>query len=203
MTKLILTLLAICSIKLSFGQTFNSAKIKKDTFENYDELRKKQNKAGVDTITYLDSTFNYQVVIPNWLHLMETNSVNILGGTLPAVDGIENAIVIKSFGKKDYKSLKDFKKYIIEDVVFGQSPPWSNSHKSMGKKDLGKYKDIGGAYKAYWKIDRLIYHCQYVLLETETAYLWIDFTSTPETFEKNIVKFEEFLNGFNVTNFKR
>lgn len=122
---------------------------------------------------------------------------------MPAVEGIENAIVIKSFDKKDYKSLKDFNKYIVEDLVFGQSPPWSNSHKFMGKKDLGIYKNIGDAYKVYLMRGKQMYHCEYVLLETNTAYLWIDFTSTEETFDKNFDKFEEFMNGFKVTNFKR
>lgn len=200
MTKTILTLLFICSIRLTFGQTSDSTKVTKDTFNNYDELRDKQQKVGIEALTYLDSTFNFQITVPKWLHLMETNSVYIWGGTLPAVDGIENAIAIKSFDKKDYKSLNDFKKYVIEDLVFGQTPPWSNSHKFMGKKDLGKYKNIGNAYKVYLMRGKLMYHCQYVLLETKTAYLWIDFTSTQETFDKNIDKFEEFMKGVKIIN---
>ena len=202
MTKIILILITTFSIGLTFGQTADSIKVKKDTFDNYDELRDKQYKAGIKTLTYVDSTFNFQIVVPNWLRLVETGSVNIWGGTLPAVEGIENAIAIKSFDKKDYKSLNDFKKYIIEDNVFGQSPPWSNSHIFMGKKNLGKYKDIGDAYKVYLMREKLMYHCEYVLLETATAYLWIDFTSTQETFDKNIDKFDEFMNGFKVTNLK-
>ncbi|MNY73579.1 hypothetical protein D3C86_2123990 [compost metagenome] len=70
----------------------------------------------------------------------------------------------------------------------------------MGKKDLGKYKNIGNAYKVYLMRGKLMYHCQYVLLETKTAYLWIDFTSTQETFDKNIDKFEEFMKGFKIIN---
>ncbi len=200
MTKTILTLLSIFSIGLTFGQTSDSTKVKKDSFNNYDELRDKQQKAEIEALTYLDSTFNFQVAVPNWLHLIETGSNYFWGGTLPAVEGIENAIVIKSFDKKDYQSLIDFKKYVVEGLVFGQSPTWSNSHKFMGKKDLGQYKNIGDAYKVYLMRGKLMYHCEYVLLETKTAYLWIDFTSTQETFEKNIGKFEEFLNGFKVIN---
>ena len=203
MKKAILTLLLMLSIVVTFGQTTDSTKVKKDTFNNYDELRDKQHKAEVDTLTYVDSTFNFQVKVPNWLYLMETGSVYLWGGTLPAVDDIENAIVIKAFDKKDYKSLKDFKKYVVDDLVFGQTPPWSNSHEFMGKKELGKYKSIGDAYKVYLMRGKLMYHCEYVLLETKTAYLWIDFTSTQETFDKNIDKFDEFMNGFRVTNFKR
>lgn len=202
MKKLILTILSICSIGLTIGQTSDSNKVKNDSFSNYDELRDKQYKAEVEILTYVDSTFNFQVIVPNWLHLFE-GGIYAWGGTLPPVEGIENAIVIKSFDKKVYKSLKAFKKYIVEDFVFGQSAIWNNSHKFMGKKDLGKYKNIGDAYKVYWMSGKLMYHCKYILLETKTAYLWIDFTSTQETFDKNIDKFDEFMNGFKVTNFKR
>jgi len=200
MTKIILTLILTCITGLSFGQTSDSANVKKDTFHDYDELRDKQLKAEIDTLTYVDSTFNYQVTVPDWLHLIESG-VNLWGGTLPAVDGIENAIGIKSFDKKDYKSITDFKKFVVEDLVFGQMPPWSKSHIFMGKKDLGKYKNIGDAYKVYLMQGKLMYHCEYVLLETKTAYLWIDFTSTQETFDKNIDKFDEFMKGFKITDF--
>lgn len=68
--------------------------------------------------------------------------------------------------------------------------------KSVGKKVLDSFNNIGPTYKVYWMQGRLMYHCEYVLLETETAYLWIDFTATAETFDTNISKFEEFLTGF-------
>jgi hypothetical protein len=168
---------------------------------NYDELRDKQREAGIDILTYLDSTFNFQVQVPNWLNLKETGTAFAWGGTLPAVEGIENAILIKVFGKNDYKSIVEFRKYIVDDLVFGQTSPWSNSHKFMGKKELGKYKNIGDAYKVYLMQGKLMYHCEYILVETKTAYLWIDFTSTQETFDKNIDKFHEFMSGFKTTNF--
>jgi hypothetical protein len=201
MTKIILTLLLTCSIGLTFSQTNDSSLVKKETFNNYNELRDKQNKVGIDTLTYMDSTFNFQVQVPKWLNLKETGTIYAWGGSLPAVEGIENAIIIKVFDKKEYQSIKDFKKYIVEDLVFGQMPPWSKAHKFMGKKDLGKYKNIGDAYKVYLMQGKLMYHCEYVLLETKTAYLWIDFTSTQETFDKNIDKFDEFMRGFKTTNF--
>jgi hypothetical protein len=72
MTKIILILLSICSIGLTFGQTTDNTKVKKDSFNNYDKLRDKQHKAEIETLTYVDSTFNFQVAVPNWLHLIET-----------------------------------------------------------------------------------------------------------------------------------
>jgi len=201
MTRIILTLFAFLTTGLTFSQSNDSTKFKKDSFDNYQELREKQKAADIDKLTYLDSTFNFQVQVPNWLNLRETGTTYAWGGTLPAVESIENAILIKIFDKSDYKSLTDFKKYIIGELVFGQSPNWSNSHKFMGKKDLGKYKNIGDAYKIYLLQGKIMYHCEYILLETKTAYLWIDFTSTPTTFDINIGKFEEFMSSFTVTDF--
>jgi len=200
MIKITLILIFTFSIGLSFGQTTDTVKV---TFDSYEELRDKQYKAEIETLTYVDSTFNFQITVPNWLYLRETGSVYIWGGTLPAVEGIENAIAIKSFDKEGCESLSDFKKYVVDDLVVGQSPPWSNSHIFMGRKNLEKHRNIGEAYKVYWIRGKLMYHCEYVLLETTTAYLWIDFTATPETFDKNIDKFDEFMNGFKVTNFKQ
>lgn len=201
MTKSIATLLFILSSGLCFSQTTDTSKIKRGTFSSYDELRKKQAKDKIEKLTYLDSTFNYQVEIPDWLNVRETGTAYAFGGTLPAIDGCENAILVKAFDKAKYPTLLDFKKFIIEGVVFGQSPQWSDTHKFMGKKDLGKYNNIGDSYKVYMMRGNLMYHCEYVLVETKTAYLWIDYTSTKETFDKNFPKFEEFMKGFKVTNF--
>jgi hypothetical protein len=148
--------------------------------------------------TYVDSTFHYQVEIPTWLTVRSSGDPHFWGGTLPAVEGIENAILIKSFEKSKYATLAEFKKFIVEDMVFGQAPNWSNAHICMGKKELGKLEKLGDAYKVYLMQNALIYHCEYVLLETPTGYLWIDFTATKETFDKNFDKFKKLMKGFKV-----
>ncbi len=189
MTKTIATLLIIFSSIICYCQTTDSSKVKRGSFDTYDELRKKQTKAGVEKITYLNLTFNFQVEIPDWLNLKETGTVYAFGGTLPAVDGIENAILIKVFDKAKFPTQLDFKKFIVEDLAVGQSPKWSASHTFMGKKDLGKYTTIGDNYKVYLMRGNLMYHyCQYVLIETKSAYLWIDYTSTHKKLSTRILE---------------
>ena len=200
--KVLLILSATLYAHLSLGQTTDSISVKQETYRNYKQLRAKQKELGIDELTYLDSTFNFQVKVPAWLNLRETGSAYVWGGTLPAVEGIENAIAIKSFQKKNYKSLKDFKNYLVEGLEFGRPVRWSQSSLFMGKKPLGNYRNIGDAYKVYIMRGGLLYHCEYVLLETNTAYLWIDFTSTETTFDKNSNKFEEFMSEFKITNIK-
>jgi hypothetical protein len=201
MTKTIATLLILLTSSLCYSQNTDTLKIKRSSFDTYDNLRKKQEKDNIEKLIYLDSIFNFQVNIPNWLNLKETGTVYAFGGTLPAIDGIENAIIIKVFDKTKFPTFLHFKKFVIEDLVFGQSPKWSSSHKFMGKKDLGNYNHIGDSYKVYIMRGSLMYHCEYILVETKSAYLWIDYTSTEGTFDKNLAKFKEFMSGFTVTNF--
>jgi hypothetical protein len=146
----------------------------------------------------LDSTFHYQVEIPSWLKVFDYGSKRVWGGLLPAVEGIEDVIAIKSFEKNQFESWSHFKKVIVEDMVLGQKPEWGDYVTCMGKTALGKWNGIGDAYKVYVMIEGLIYHSQYVLVETPTAYLWIEFTATKETYEKNLDKFKTFLEGFKI-----
>ncbi|HEY8896467.1 MAG TPA: hypothetical protein VIM79_16690 [Niastella sp.] len=201
MTRSIATLLFIFSFGVCFCQITDTSKVKRSTFDTYKELRKKQAENNIEKLTYLDSTFNYQVEVPDWLNVRETGTAYAFGGTLPPIDGCENAILVKAFDKEQYPTLLDFKKFIVEDLVFGKSPQWSDTHKFMGKKELGKYNTLGDAYKVYMMRGNLMYHCEYVLVETRTAYLWIDYTATKETFERNFPKFKEFMSGFKLTNF--
>ena len=141
-------------------------------------------------------TQNLRLIVPKWLKLIETKSDFAWGGTLPAVKKIENAILIKSFKKSKFKSIKEFRKYIVEDLSIGQYAPWSKIHQFVGKNELEDFKQIGKSYRVFMRNNNLIYHCCYVFCETKTAYLWIDFTSTPETYNQNFDKFKEFIAGF-------
>lgn len=180
------------------GQTHDTVRVNVGTFE---ELREQQALSGIDTLTYIDSTFDYQAKVPDWLRLRETGSGRIWGGTMPAVEGIENAIMVKCFDKREFNDAAAFRRYIVEDLVFGKPAPWSDVHISMGKKDLGRCRDLGQAYVAYFMIGDLLYYCKYVLTESPSAYIWVDFTSTQETFDKNVDRFDEFLSGFQITHF--
>lgn len=185
---MLLTLNVIAQKKKKTAET-------KATFSDYQDLKKKTDSLGINELYYIDSTYNYKVIVPKWLKLIETKSDFAWGGTLPAVAKIENAILIKSFQKSKFKSLKEFREYIIEDLSFGQYPPWSKIHQFVGKNELEDFKQIGKSYRVFMRNNNLIYHCCYVLCETKTAYLWIDFTATPETYEKNFGKFKEFIAG--------
>jgi hypothetical protein len=146
---------------------------------------------------YIDSLFNYQVSIPQWLHLKEPGSSSIIGGTLPAVEKIEDAIIIQGFPKSDFKSFEEFKDIYLTGNVFGKPAKFSQEHIWYGQNELVKI-DNGVRQKVFLFWNNRIYHKAFVLIETKSAYLWIQFGSTPKTYDLNISKFDEFMNGLKV-----
>jgi hypothetical protein len=179
----------------------DTIKLQRSTYGNFEELLLKKKIAGIDTLYYVDSLLNYKVVVPAWLTLHETSSRFIWGGTLPSINGIEDAITIKGFSKEKYTDLASFQRYVIGDWVFGEHPNWSSTRVCYGRKDLGKFKDFGKIFIVYIFSNSKIYSCKYALLETKTAFLWVDFTSTPNTFDSSVSKFDSFLNAIELTKY--
>lgn len=180
----------------SFGQTkTDSAKIIHKTFTDYNDLQQQRKDDKIVAMYHVDSLLGYKAMIPTWLKMRETGSDWMFGGTLPAVNGIENAIMIKAFHKKDYADMAAFKDFVIGTWTFGTHPKWSAEHVCYGIKDMDDVPGIGKSYRASNLWQNRIYTCKYVLAETKTAFLWIDFTATPTTYEVNLQKFDEFLRG--------
>jgi hypothetical protein len=191
----LLSLLTLVTIK-SFGQTkMDSAKTVHEIFTDYNDLRQRSKDHKIVSMYMVDSLLGFKAIIPAWLKLKETGSDMLFGGALPAVDGIENAIMIKAFPKKDYADIAAFKDFVIGTWKFGTHPKWSSDVICYGIKDMDDVQGIGKSYRAsnFWQ--NHIYTCKYVLAETKTAFLWIDFTATPTTYEINLPKFDEFLKG--------
>jgi hypothetical protein len=191
----LLSLLAFVTIK-SFGQAkTDSPKTVHRTFMDSNDLQKQRVADKIVNMYVVDSLRGYKAVIPAWLKLRETGSDWTFGGMLPAVDGIENVIMIKAYPKKAYADMAAFKDFVIGTWAFGTHPKWSDEHACYGIKDMDYVPGIGQAFRAsnFWQ--NHIYTCKYVLAETKTAFLWIDFTATPTTYEVNLPKFDEFLKG--------
>lgn len=188
MVKLILSItISACALSFSkkAGQTANA--------EHFN-LLSVQYPAG-DSTQHVDSTYNFKLVVPDWWNIRETPS-NFFGGTFPAIDGIENALLLKCFDKAKFKSISDFENWVIKDYSMGQSPKWSSQHTILLKKALADFKELGNSYKVQLMKGGTMYDCCYILTETSTAYIWIDFTATSTTYPKNFEKFKEIINLF-------
>ncbi len=138
---------------------------------------------------------SYQVTIPLWWRIRETQHF-MLGGTLPAIDSIENALFIKSFKKDQFKGITDFEKWVIRDYSMGQSPKWSSRQTILLKKEIPDFKELGNAFKVQLLWQPKMYDCCYILTETSSAYIWIDFTATSTTYAKNFEKLKQVVTSF-------
>jgi hypothetical protein len=147
--------------------------------------------------TRVDSVLNYEVKIPSWLRLIETGSSTILGGTLPAVNGIENAITVRGFSKSQFKSFDEFKYVFLTGNKFGEPTKFDSDQIWYGQNELMEVENgVKQKIFIYWR--NKIYHNLFVLLQSNTAYLLVQFVSTSETYDINISKFDKFLSGLKI-----
>ncbi|HBX52832.1 MAG: hypothetical protein A2275_13610 [Bacteroidetes bacterium RIFOXYA12_FULL_35_11] len=154
-------------------------------------------QSGRDSIPHVDSTYTYSLIIPKWYTVRETNEKNILGGTFPALNNIQSALIFKSFLRKfEIRSFEDFENWVILETQMGKHPTWSNTHIILEKNEDDLFSDIGKAYRV--KMERLgfFYRCEYILVETSKSYVWIDFTSPDESFDEDLLKLKEILKTF-------
>ena len=164
-----------------------------------DDLKSQVKTDKTDSLVYLDSTFGYKVEVPKWLTLIETGNDKIWGGTFPAIKGIENAMMIMmiiGFEKSEFKSFDHFTEIYITGNKFGKKALYSENHIWYGHnpRDLHDIKN-GVSCRVFTFFQNNIYHNQFSLIETEKAFLWVQFVATPETFELNLPKFTEFVDG--------
>ena len=152
--------------------------------------------SGIDNIEHTDSISGYSLIIPLWWKIRETPGTNLFGGTFPAVNDIENALIFKAFDKSEYKNIKDFENWVIGDYKLGDLPAWSNTHKVLLKKRTQDFKEIGKSYKVQLMWGSQLYHCCYIIVETSNAYLWIDFTATVETYNRNFSRLKDIMSNY-------
>lgn len=163
-----------------------------------DAVRKPDTAYAYIPEIHKSQTYGYNVEVPYWLDI-QINDGESFGGKLPEIKGIANAILIKGFSKDKFKNFKDFQRIYITGNVFGQPSLFSESHTWYGRneRDFKKIKN-GVSSRVFIRYKGLIYHHQFVLIETKKAYLLINFCATPETYDENLPKFDEFLSGLRI-----
>ncbi|MGC1631546.1 MAG: hypothetical protein WA749_05465 [Gelidibacter sp.] len=188
--KISVTLLLLLQVSfIGFSQTKSTAS------NSVSEIIRKQ-KLGQDKLNYTDTTFTYQVIIPKWWEIKETPSANFFGGTLPETDKSKAALLFKAFDKDKFKSLSNFENWVITGYKSGATPKWSEDHIVLFKKNMDEFATIGKAFKVQLKAYDTFYNCCYIIVETSKSYLWIDLTSTRETYDANFKRLEKIMLEF-------
>lgn len=178
---------------LSYSQVSPSDSVKHINLPAY--LIELRQITGEDSIVHTDNSYGFTITIPKWWRIRETPPY-LFGGTFPAVNSIENALIFKCFKKDKFKDKEDLENWVIKSYSLGQTPDWSNQHKMLLRKELPDFKELGSSYKVQLLNGGLMYDCCYILTETSSAYIWIDFTATSTTYPKNFDKFKEIVSLF-------
>jgi len=163
-------------------------------YKDTNDLNSQIKKYKIESLVYIDSTLGFKVLVPEWLTLRETGNDKIWGGTFPPVDKIENALMIRGFDKNEFNSFDHFKEVYITGNKYGEPTLYSQNHIWYGKnkRDLYDIKN-GVSCRVFTLFQNMIYHNQFVLIETKTAFLWIQFVATPDTYDLNLPKFNKFI----------
>lgn len=153
---------------------------------------KLDSRAEGKDLQYVDSANKYTLTIKEWFNITESPASDVYIGTLPDIDNIQNAILVKKFKKADYTSFSDFNEKILPgglkvgDRIGGGT--------FLLKKELPKPSKVNGmSYKIQVMRGSTIYDSHYTSIETGACYLLVIFTATPETFALNEPRFLEFI----------
>ncbi len=143
--------------------------------------------------------FGYEITAPKWLKLIETNNERLWGGTMPEIEGIENAILIIPYNKDEFESFDDFIRIYITGNTFGKETLFNKQHIWCGRNERDfKHIKHGVSSRVFTLSQNHNYHYQFVLLETSKSYLLIQFCATPETYDTNLPLFNEFMEGLTI-----
>ena len=181
-------LLVLANFVPSFAQ--NDRYVHKNLPAHYLETRQ---MVGEDHIEHIDSLAGYKITVPQYWQIKETPTRNILSGVFSKTHGIENALALKVNLKAEFSDFKEFKDIVIARYEVGDQMKWSQAHQLLKKEKLNVFEKLGDAYYVELQWNGKIYCCCYILVETSTTFLWIDFTATTETYDENFIKFKKIM----------
>ena len=148
-------------------------------------------------LQYVDSANGYTLTLHDWFNITESPRKNIYIGTLPDIDNIQNAIMVQKFKKAEFSSFKDFNEQIFPAGL--KSGDKFAGGTFLLKKEQAKPSVVNGisARISLMRGSRL-YETHYTTIETRSAFLFVVFTATPETFTLNHPRFLEFVENIEV-----
>ncbi|WP_196885056.1 hypothetical protein [Aureivirga sp. CE67] len=150
-------------------------------------------------LSFTDTINKFELEIPKWANITKTQNKSLWMASMPDIDNIKNIISLKWFDQSEFKSLEEFNKAQIEGYKIGDK--MSSGATMMLKKKIEKPEKCNGvAYEMQLLFGSMIYHCQYVTYYSDSAYFMIGFIATENTYNRNLVKFNEFLEKFEIQN---
>lgn len=149
-------------------------------------------RADGKDLEYVDSANRYTLTIREWFNITESPGNSIYMGTLPDIDNIQNAILVRPVKKTNYASFSDFNEKILPaDLKSGDK---FGGGTFLLKKDLPRPSLVNGLSRQI-TVQRgsQLYENHYITIETASCYMTVVFTATSKTFGLNQPRFLEFV----------
>jgi len=148
-------------------------------------------------IVYTDSLSHYEIEVPKWLNVINTNSNIVFGGTFPDIDNIKNAIIVSPFEKGDFDN--SFSKFNDENVLKLKIGDKLGGGTVLLTKEIETPKSVNGvAYNIQVAQGNSIYENICYTIDTGSHYLFIFFTSTPQTIKRNMDLLNDFMSRIKI-----
>ncbi|WP_298900195.1 hypothetical protein [uncultured Psychroserpens sp.] len=148
------------------------------------------------TIEFINESKGFELDIPNWANLVKSDLSLYWMATMPDINNVKNAISLNWFEKEAYKGFKDFNKEFVLGKKIGDG---LNTGTFLMKKELKTAENMNGVtYKIQAMFGGSLYDCQYVTFETKTHFVLVKFIATPDTYELNVEKFNDFISNIKI-----
>jgi hypothetical protein len=133
-----------------------------------------------------DTIRGIKFIVPFWLNISKTDKYDLVG-TFPDIDNISNALILAIFHKSNFDSFESFK----DKMLLGKG--------IEHYEKINSFSDSITRYKVIYKSsDGNPFTCQYVFIYLGDNYGFLNFTATANTYEKNIGRFDEFVESIKI-----
>jgi hypothetical protein len=198
--KVIVVYAPITNPSISFEEKLDSLKSIAETvdifggFIDKNALYYKLDAAITDELMELvDPLGKFYLSLPPWFNKTRSVGGDFITGTLADVNNQKDEISIKWFSKEEYKSLKDFQYEHI--LKYKSMDPMNGGTFLIRNKYKNKEENQGLSYKMQLMIASSLLETHVVTYETSSGYLLCSLMATPESYDRNLPKFLELLNG--------
>jgi len=136
----------------------------------------------------------YEINIPEWAEKKLNDNFYI---SFPIINSNEDRVSFRSFEKSKYSSFENFENWVIKKYRIGQHPDWSIFDRILSIEKNDDFGNLGNSYQTRILLNKggKEIKCCYVLFETNESYVWINYISTQDTYDKNYAKFAQLVNS--------
>lgn len=197
--KVIVVYAPITGNKTSFEEKLSSIQNIAETvnifggFIDKNSLYYKYDAAQTDGLMELvDPVGKFYLVLLPWFNKTRSEGGDFITGTLADVNNHKDKVSIKWFSKEKYKSMKDFQNEHV--LKYKSMDPMDGGTFLIRNEYENKEDNQGLSYKMQIMKGSTLLETHVVTYETSSGYLLCRLIATPESYDRSLPKFLEFLN---------